>query len=61
VSTTRLHTEPEFRPNEFYEMLLRIKSDQPRRYAREVSPGLQVIVGRYSDLKRAHEKVKAAA
>lgn len=38
---------PPFRRNEYLEILSRIKADQPRRYAREVSAGQQVRVANY--------------
>jgi hypothetical protein len=34
VSATKRQAGPAFRPDEFLETLLRIKRDQPRRYAR---------------------------
>jgi hypothetical protein len=50
----------EFRPNEFFETLLRIKRDQPRRYEREVSAGMQRRVESYECRMSARER-KAAA
>ena len=38
---------PPFRRDEYLETLSRIKRDQPRRYAREVSAGQQVRVANY--------------
>lgn len=56
MSATKRQADPAFRPDEFLETLLRIKRDQPRRYAREMSPGMQVRVERYAqERKRAHE------
>jgi hypothetical protein len=46
--------------NEFYEILSRIKADQPRRYAREVSAGTQVAVSRYEERRAEHERPTAA-
>ncbi len=43
--------EPEFRPDEYFEILLRIRSDQPRRYAREISAGIQRRVQLYEERK----------
>lgn len=62
MSTPRRRAEPEFRPDEFLETLLRIKRDQPRRYAREVSPGLKRRVELYEERKvKAAETLKARA
>lgn len=47
--------------NELLETLSRIKADQPKRYAREVSAGLQVTVGKYEELKAEHERQPARA
>ena len=47
----RGQAEPEFRPDEFLETLLRIRRDQPRRYAREVSSGQQRRVELYEERK----------
>jgi hypothetical protein len=55
VSATKRQAEPEFRPNELYETLLRIKRDQPRRYSSNVSIGTQRRVEDYAVLKREHE------
>lgn len=49
-----------FTVDEWLEALLRCREEQPRRYAREVSSGLQVTVDRYAKLKPAHHRVKAA-
>lgn len=50
----------DFAVDEWLEALLRCREEQPRRYAREVSPGLQVKVERYAAQKRAHTRRKAA-
>lgn len=42
--------------DEWLETLSRIKADQPRRYAKEVSAGLSVTVSKYEELKAAHER-----
>jgi|GEM_PF-6553750 len=56
---------PEFRRNELYETLLRIKHDQPRRYRREVSEGMQRRVEGYeherAELGRRAEGLTGAA
>lgn len=60
---TRATAEPEFRRSEFYETLLRIRRDQPRRYAREVSAGMQRRVELYEERKErasSLEKTRAA-
>ena len=49
-----------FAPNEFYEALLRCRDEQPRRYAREVSPGLRVAVERY-ERKKLESSARRAA
>jgi hypothetical protein len=49
-----------FTRNEWLETLLRVKYDQPKRYAREVSAGLQVTVERYEQLRAAHVRRVAA-
>jgi len=51
VGAPRGQAEPEFRPDEYFEVLLRIRSDQPRRYAREVSAGIQKRVQLYEERK----------
>jgi hypothetical protein len=43
--------EPKFQRNEFYETLLRMKRDQPRRYDLNVSSGMQVCVQLYERAK----------
>ncbi|MBC7933158.1 MAG: hypothetical protein H7Z38_21555 [Rubrivivax sp.] len=43
--------EPEFQLNEFFETLLRVRDSQPRRYAREVSPGTRARVELYEEQK----------
>lgn len=43
--------EPEFRPDEYFEVLLRIRRDQPRRYAREVSAGVNRRLELYEQRK----------
>lgn len=53
----KLTVEPSgFVRNEWLETLARIKHVQPRRYAREVSAGLQVTVSKYEEMKAAHER-----
>ncbi len=59
-TAARQQAEPQFQRDEFLETLLRIRDTQKRRYAREVSPGLQVRVEHYAQLKRAHEERSAA-
>jgi hypothetical protein len=60
MSTPGRQSEPEFRPNEFFDTLLRIKRDQPRRYAREVSAGTRRRLELYEEEKaRAHEHAQA--
>jgi hypothetical protein len=54
------HRDSSFKVDEWLEALLRCRDEQPRRYAREVSPGLQVKVERYAAQKRAHTERKAA-
>lgn len=62
MSGPRRQAEPEFRPDEFCETLLRIKRDQPRRYAREVSAGQQRRVELYEEHKaQAAAAVRARA
>lgn len=56
----RATAAPEFRPNEYFETLLRIWRDQPRRYKSEVSLGLQKRVELYERAKLVHAR-KAAA
>lgn len=50
----------DFAVNEWLETLLRVRDSQPRRYKREVAPGLQVKVERYAAQKRAHTGRKVA-
>lgn len=52
---------PSFRSDEFLEVLSRIKRDQPRRYAREVSAGQQVRVTKYEELRAEHGRRPARA
>lgn len=54
-----MKAEP-FKPDEWLETLLRIRDDQPRRYAREVSAGLKVTVERYAERKAQATRRKAA-
>ena len=49
-----------FKPDEWLETLLRIRETQPRRYAREVSAGLQVTVERYAQRRAQAVRRKAA-
>jgi hypothetical protein len=51
-----------FTRNEWLETLSRIKADQPRRYAKEVSAGLKVTVSKYEQLRAEHARrsVRAA-
>lgn len=53
-------TNDSFMPNEFYETLIRVRDSQPRRYARQISPGLKVAVERYERRKQGSERKKAA-
>jgi hypothetical protein len=53
VPAPRGQAEPEFRPDEYFELLLRIRHDQPRRYSREVSAGIQRRVELYEERKAA--------
>lgn len=56
-TSLKLTVEPSgFVRNEWLETLARIKHDQPRRYAKEVSAGLKVTVSKYEELKAAHER-----
>lgn len=56
-TSNELTVEPSgFVRNEWLETLSRIRQDQPKRYAREVSAGLQVTVGKYEQTKAAHER-----
>lgn len=50
-----LREESGFVVNEWLEVLLRVKHDQPRRYERETSAGLKVTVANYERLKSEHE------
>ena len=51
----KLTVEPSgFVRNEWLETLSRARADQPRRYAKEVSTGLQVTVSKYEQLKAEH-------
>lgn len=60
-TSRKLTVEPSgFVRNEWLETLSRIKADQPKRYAREVSAGLRVTVGKYEELKEEHERPAAA-
>jgi hypothetical protein len=49
-----------FKPDEWLETLLRVRETQPRRYAREVSAGLQVTVEKYAQRKAMSERRRAA-
>lgn len=49
-----------FAANEFFEALLRCRDEQPRRYAREVSPGLRAAVERYEQRRREAQRKRAA-
>ena len=49
-----------FKPDEWLETLLRIRDTQPRRYAREVSAGLQVTVEQYAQRRAQAARRKAA-
>ena len=60
MSATRRQAEPAFRPDEFLETLLRIKQDQPRRYARDVSAGQRRRVELYEE-RKAREAPSGAA
>jgi ABC-type multidrug transport system ATPase subunit len=60
VSAPKRQAEPEFRPDEYLETLLRIKRDQPRRYVREVSLGQQRRVELYEE-RKAQAAVRAKA
>jgi hypothetical protein len=51
VSATQQQAEPKFQRNEFYETLVRMKRDQPRRYRRNVSAGMQRCVEIYEERK----------
>ena len=56
-TSNELTVEPSgFVRNEWLETLSRIRQGQPKRYAREVSAGLQVTVGKYERTKAAHER-----
>jgi hypothetical protein len=46
--------------NEWLEVLLRIRDEQPQRYEREVSEGLKVTVENYAALKLAQGRRRAA-
>lgn len=59
VSATQQQAEPESRRNEFYETLLRIKRDQPRRYQLNVGAGTRRRVEIYAERKMLASK-KAA-
>lgn len=48
--------ESGFIRNEWLETLLRIQTDQPKRYDREVSAGLKIMVSKYQELKAEHER-----
>lgn len=62
MSARQREAGPEFRPDEFLETLLRIKRDQPRRYAREVSAGQRRRVELYEERKaQAAAAVRARA
>jgi hypothetical protein len=63
VPASQGQAEPEFRPDEYFEILLRIRRDQPRRYAREVSAGQRRRAELYEERKAraAAQAVKAKA
>lgn len=52
-SPQRGQADPEFRPDEYMELLLRIRQDQPRRYVREVSAGQRRRVELYEERRAA--------
>ncbi len=57
MSATRRQAEPEFRRNEFFETLIRVRDNQPRRYEHKVSPGNRRRVELYEEQKlRANER-----
>jgi hypothetical protein len=43
--------QSDWRPNEWYETLLRLKADQPRRYQCSISTGTQRCVDIYAEQK----------
>lgn len=49
---------PSFVRNEWLETLCRLKADQPKRFAREVSAGLQVTVRNYEDGRQTKHNEK---
>ncbi len=51
LSSNKPPSQPGFELNEFYETLLRMKRDQPRRYARSISAGTQRCVCLYAEQK----------
>jgi hypothetical protein len=54
-TSRKLTVDPSgFVRNEWLETLSRVRADQPRRYAKEVSAGLQVTVSKYEQLKAEH-------
>lgn len=50
-SSNKPPSQRSFELNEFYETLLRIKRDQPRRYARNIGAGTQRCVCLYAEQK----------
>jgi hypothetical protein len=59
-TSRKLTVEPSgFVRNEWLETLSRIRLDQPGRYAREVSAGLQVTVSKYEEMKAEHGRQPA--
>lgn len=49
-----------FTVDEWLEVLLRCRDEQPRRYSREVSAGLKVTVERYAAQKSEQSRRQAA-
>jgi hypothetical protein len=63
VSATQQKAEPRFQRNEFYETLLRMRRDQPRRYKHSISAGMQRCVEIYEEQRELarESKVKPTA
>jgi hypothetical protein len=61
ASAVQQKAEPEFQRNEWLEVLLRIRESQPRRYAREISFGLQVRVERYAEARKGATESRGAS
>jgi hypothetical protein len=55
-----LKPSADFTVNEWLETLIRVRDIEPARYAREISPGLQVTVQRYAELKAEAMQKKTA-